>query len=324
MKFYGNKLTLKLLKYGLLAPKNTYIFKGPKGLGKFIVAKRFAKSLLCFSPNEKNCNCISCKKYASGNHPDLIVVSPEGNSIKKEQVLELKRETSTNSLLSSRKIFLIDDANTMTSSAQNALLKTIEESFDFNIFIFISHGNLLSTVESRGEIYCFEPLSNSQVKHFLEDYTLDTFQKELVLTASQGSIGIAINLMQHETFKGFSSKIEQLYKLNTLSPLEMLKLFNLLKEKDKESFYEIYNEFIYEFLYILKTFYMDIIKASMKDVRHISFKSHTAEYNDIKDDYSIRSLNQLIALVDTAISKYTSNKFTQNEFFDLIRGLSVI
>ena len=75
---------------------HAYLFKGPDGVGKQLLARFFAARLNCDNPADLKCCtvCSSCRKYLSGNHPDFIVVAPESGTIKIDRVRELCRSLS--------------------------------------------------------------------------------------------------------------------------------------------------------------------------------------------------------------------------------------
>ncbi|MCG8541116.1 MAG: DNA polymerase III subunit [Clostridia bacterium] len=320
--FYGNKDILLLLKLSLENPINTYLFKGTKGVGKYTIALYLARRLLCHN-NLKSCSCDSCIKVKSGNHPDLHIIVPDGNSIKVDQIRKLNETTPMKPMLGQRKIYLIDNANLMTVESQNALLKTIEEPNSFNIFILISHNNLLNTIESRSSIYEFKALSNNEISDFLSNFNLQQFQIELITAACQGSVGVAKTLIEEKYFLSMENIIHRLFDFNNLNRLEILNLFKLLKEKDKESFYDSNKDILIEFLYIFYTFFMDCIKVCMDDCKNLVFLSRKKDYVNIKDVFNIKYLHSIMQLIEEAIRKYADNRFNKNDFFKLITDISV-
>ena len=107
---------------------HSYMFVGEEGLGKCLFALDFAKLILCMSENKPECNdCESCVKFLSQNHPDFIKVEPDGNSIKIAQMREMQENIYQKPIVSSKKVFIINNAEKMTQEAQNSLLKTLEE-----------------------------------------------------------------------------------------------------------------------------------------------------------------------------------------------------
>lgn len=319
MRYYGNRQVIESLNHSLLLPKNIYQFKGPKGLGKYTVALEFAKKLLCIT-GKKDCTCSSCKKYNLGVHPDLFIVRPDGNSIKKEQINFFQQENITSPLVSKRKVYIIDDADKMTTSCQNALLKILEEGNDQNIFILVAHSNLLPTIDSRSSIFLFQPLTREEVKNFLDTFDLTQFSKE-VLIAAGGSAGILKGLQEREDFQEFINTISDVFNFSSMSKSEILSVFHLLKEKDENNFFETYKEYFYEILNIFENFFLDIQKAIVKVESMIIFKSKLEKLKELANQYSLGYLNTIINEIERSKEIYIDGNYTKNEFFDLVRRI---
>jgi DNA polymerase-3 subunit delta' len=151
---------------------HAYLFEGTKGAGKKRVALQLAKTFLCEKGQGVNAceTCENCKRVSSGNHPDLHVIKPEGQSIKIEQIRHLKKEFSYRGLESSRKFYLIEDAEKMTISAANGLLKFLEEPASQSVAVLTTTEvhRLLSTILSRTQIISFAPLLPQQLMVLLE------------------------------------------------------------------------------------------------------------------------------------------------------------
>lgn len=140
----------KALAKGIFS--HAYLFEGRSGIGKLEMAGEFAKAVNCLRGKDEACDeCISCRKAAISNHPDIISIGPEGRSIKNEQVKALQAEMHLKPYESRRKVFIIDSADTMTPQAQNSLLKVLEEPPSSSIVILVTSNEvgLLPTVRSR-------------------------------------------------------------------------------------------------------------------------------------------------------------------------------
>ena len=106
---------------------HSYLFLGISGIGKKMIAKEFAKMILCES-SEKYCNqCKSCIEFDSNNNPDFFLIEPDGTSIKIDQIRQMQKKIIEAPIISNNKVYIIDDADLMTTEAQNCLLKTLEE-----------------------------------------------------------------------------------------------------------------------------------------------------------------------------------------------------
>ncbi|MHC5038824.1 MAG: DNA polymerase III subunit delta' [Planctomycetota bacterium] len=134
---------------------HAYLFHGPRGVGKFTTARRFALLLLCDHPKEAEpcLTCPSCGAFLAGEHPDLdILAPPEGTRpIPIEAIREMSRRAWLTPSRASRRVFIIDDAHRLTEEAANSLLKTLEEPPPGTVILLITFmpEALLPTVLSR-------------------------------------------------------------------------------------------------------------------------------------------------------------------------------
>ena len=117
-------------------------------------AHEFAKGLNCLNNEILGCTqCISCKVFESGNHPDTIYVTgTKPSSIGVDDVREqIILPMATKPFRYKYKVFIVENAETLTPQAQNALLKTIEEPAPYGVFLFVCKHvhNFLPTLMSR-------------------------------------------------------------------------------------------------------------------------------------------------------------------------------
>lgn len=151
---------------------HAYIFEGASGTGKKEMALQLAKSYFCKERNEEEpCGeCVDCKRIDSLNHPDLHMISPDGQSIKKEQVLYLQKEFSYSGMESRNKFYIVEQADKMTQQAANSLLKFLEEPKSPTVAVLITNARqqLLKTIESRSQVLSFAPLSPAEFCALLE------------------------------------------------------------------------------------------------------------------------------------------------------------
>ena len=135
---------------------HAYIISGPAGSGKHILAQSLAAGMLCASPGEKPCwRCAPCLKVKKGLHPDVSTVAgpEEGKPITVDQVRALRSGAYIRPNEGERKVYILEGADQMNASAQNALLKLLEEGPPFAAFLLLARnsGALLETVRSRCE-----------------------------------------------------------------------------------------------------------------------------------------------------------------------------
>ena len=170
---------------------HSYMFVGIDGIGKKLIAKEFARKILCLNKQNQNCaTCDSCIKFNSGNNPDFLEIFPDGNSIKIAQMREMQEKVYQKPIVSDRKIFIIDQAEKMTEEAQNSLLKTLEEPPEYMVIILITsnENKLLNTVKSRCTRINFTGISKQEISKYAESHQINIVSQNL-LEMCGGSIG---------------------------------------------------------------------------------------------------------------------------------------
>ena len=166
----------------------SYLFVGTEGIGKFLIAKEFAKKVLCYENGKEDCNCKSCQCFEGMNHPDFAVINEIGETIKIEQIRDLTNGVIERPIISNKKIYIINDANLMTEQAQNCLLKTLEEPPEFVIIILITsnENTILNTIKSRCMTVKFKNISNDELKKYAEENLGYTQMTENLLKSFNG------------------------------------------------------------------------------------------------------------------------------------------
>jgi DNA polymerase III subunit delta' len=205
----GHTKQLAMLRSALSAERlhHAYLFVGPDGIGKRAAAIAVAKAIHCEEGVNDFCgSCVNCARISDGNHPDVRLIQPlpEKKEISIQQIRELQRDLNYRSFSGKRKIALIDPATLMNLSAQNALLKTLEEPPENSWIVLIAanSGGLLPTVRSRCVRLSFAPLTRQQVAAYLISQNKTTpDETESLAAMSMGSIGLAFNLKTEQLFE---------------------------------------------------------------------------------------------------------------------------
>jgi DNA polymerase-3 subunit delta' len=149
-------------------PHHAYLFAGPSGAGKADAALRFAQAVNCDRDPDGCGACENCAAIARGAHPDIATIEAGGGDgpsreIKVQQIRDLCASLQLRAVTARRKVARILGADRMNPSAQNALLKTLEEPPPRTLLILVtsSEDRLLTTVRSRCLRVAFSPLSPS-------------------------------------------------------------------------------------------------------------------------------------------------------------------
>ncbi len=140
----------RLLKTQRLA--HAYLFLGPAGSGKMATALSVAQMVNCLQDDRPCGNCPSCRKIASANHPDVHMIgSIDEESIKIDSVRQMLGRAGLRAYEAAMKVFIIKDAQRLTTEAANALLKTLEEPPPHTLIILTTGlpDACLDTIKSR-------------------------------------------------------------------------------------------------------------------------------------------------------------------------------
>ena len=264
-KLIGNeKIKQNLLK---ILENNTithsYMFVGIEGVGKKEFAKEFARGILCDSIKNKPCGeCKSCIEFVNSNNPDYyeIELQEDENSIKIDTIRNMQKKVQELPIVSSRKVYIINDSEMMTKEAQNCLLKTLEEPPEFvTIILIVSNENkILNTIKSRCLKIYFNNLSDEELKEYIDkNLQLSSFSTNM-LKACEGSIGKAVKVYNdkeiYEKLDKIFTNVEEYRLIDVVSKLDIL-----YKGKDK----------IHDILEYLNTLFLEKAKDNMKYINYI-------------------------------------------------------
>lgn len=140
---------------------HAYIVTGGNAAGRADFARRLAMAYVCQGSVPPCGTCRHCEKAAAGIHPDVITVTPaEGKrEIVADQARALRADTYIRPNEAGRKVYVIDPADSLNDTAQNALLKVLEDGPAYAAYILLAQqpGRLLSTIRSRCEILTLPP-----------------------------------------------------------------------------------------------------------------------------------------------------------------------
>ncbi|TGB00836.1 DNA polymerase III subunit delta' [Halobacillus salinus] len=208
---------------------HAYLFQGSRGTGKKDMAALFAKAIFC--PNREGAepcqNCRECKRIDSGNHPDLHWVEPDGQSIKKEQILHLQKEFTYTGLESNRKVYIVVDADKMTTNASNRLLKFLEEPSKQTTAMLLTESGqtMLDTIRSRCQLLAFQPLNPARVEKRLVEEGVSQSNAKL-LAALTNNLSEALEMNEDEWFANVRKLVIQLIEVLQNKPNEGLLFIN--------------------------------------------------------------------------------------------------
>ena len=182
---------------------HSYLFWGNEGIGKKWVALQFAKALNCLEEKTEEadaCNrCISCRKIDNGLHPDVLVLEPENQMLKVDQVRQMQRDLAYRPHEGKRRVCVLGASDRMAPNMSNVLLKTLEEPPLHTVIILLANNTrfLLPTILSRCQPIHFNSLPVSLVSEWLvKQRGLDEREAHLLASLSEGSPGKALEIQE--------------------------------------------------------------------------------------------------------------------------------
>ena len=209
---------------------HSFMFVGKPGIGKKQFAHQYAEMIMCLQDGKCDGNsvkCDSCIKFEGNANPDYAEITPDGKTLKIEQIRNLQARIVEKPITSRRKVYVIDDADLMSEESQNCLLKTLEEPPEYAVIILIvsNESRILPTIKSRCVIIKFQPLTSKEIKQVKPELSNDLIQ------LLEGSLLNAENIEQKkEQYAQLSNLV------NVLENKQLVEVFNsadlLYKGKD--------------------------------------------------------------------------------------------
>ncbi len=230
-----------------------YIFFGPEGVGKGLLARQWAKLLLCEQPVKRGletesvslsgeeiedcCDeCGDCKLVEAGTHPDLHIIDKElGRHTRQKrsrQLINLPIDVIREYVIKPAgvcpvrgraRVFIIEQAESMSTAAQNALLKTLEEPPPSTFLILISSQpqRFLPTIHSRCQSVRFVPLTKEFVREKLIEAGVAGDEAHYWADFSGGRLGVGLRLARMEMYDRKCRIIKDLTELSYANALEL-------------------------------------------------------------------------------------------------------
>ena len=216
-KLHGSEAAKMLLKHeGLF---HAYILSGGNAAQRRALADYIAAAAVCSAGGKEPCNaCANCRKAGAHIHPDILrITRQEGKrEIYVNQMREIKADTAVLPNEAARKVYIIEEADTMNSAAQNAMLKVLEEPPAYAVFLLLAENPrmLLGTVRSR----CVElSLAPQEEKGEDASYAAGEEDARLFLQAASSGDKMALlsflferERMEKEELKSFALAVRRL------------------------------------------------------------------------------------------------------------------
>lgn len=215
----GHDWAVDLMRRAIAAKRlpHALLITGTPNVGKGTLARFLAQELLCTGARPPCGGCRACRMVATGNHPDLLWVAPEGHSIKISQVRELTRQLTLSPLEGPWQIAVLDRFEMATPGAANALLKTLEEPPRSVILVLLAQRAeiLLPTIVSRCQTIALRPIPRAAIEKALSEGRGVPLEKAQLLShVCGGRFGWAISaLTSPELLEQRAQRLDDLAKL---------------------------------------------------------------------------------------------------------------
>lgn len=220
----AKRILSRAIKKGCLS--HAYLFQGLTGVGKTTMAKELAMVLNCIS--KTGCGeCNNCYRIKQGLYPDVLLLKPEGPSIKIDEIRALTNFMGKSSYEGSVKVGIVCKAEKMRDEAANCLLKTLEEPPDNSLLILTTENqySVLPTIRSRTQRVDFQRLSTEEITGFLNNKGVDPKESLKLAEYSGGSLGKALSLQNSPAMQELFQKANQVLEdLTRLKPPEVIAL----------------------------------------------------------------------------------------------------
>ena len=301
---------------------HAYILLGAKGTGKHTLARLIAAAINCENrldaDEEIPCGaCNSCRKISEGISPDITVIGRgDKATLGVDAIRFIKGDISSYPIDGDYKVYIIEDAHTMTKQAQNALLLTLEEPPSYVIFILLCESvePLLDTIKSRAPVLRmkipseadtveFLKKNNSTVSRFIES-SPEEFRE--LYQASSGSIGRIIELVGSAEKKqilgnrALATRLIESLSHNTLAN-DFSEILSLFAQKREER-----ERLTVQFLEI-EAALRDLIAIKKADSPKMVFFTDTERAEELSYGFSILKLTAIIECAEKARLAITRN-----------------
>lgn len=289
-----------------LASKSIHraMFYGEQGLNKLSLAKDLA------------CKILQCSSKELDKQLDYIYIGEDNSKVALNDIQNLLSSLSYYPVKANKRVIIINNANLLSIACQNCLLKALEDRLTYNSFIFIAHEPMLPTIHSRLDIINFKPLSISQIRSYISDSTSVAIDRKIYLMMSNGTTSNIDIVSANKELLDVFRNLYQLFFIEISRNIEVLKVFNILKEKDEQSFMFLYkNELPILFCFLYNIFYNAFL------VLTTSIQNNDHDYTHFLILYSLEDCMNIMDLIREHETLYKYGNYSKNEYFELVRNL---
>lgn len=285
----GQDSAVNLLKTAIKNKRlsHAYIFAGPKGCGRSLLARNFAKAVNCIDIENIPCDhCQSCKKIDKDIHPDVRWIRKDERSgqIKINQIRQLESQIVLKPYEARHKVFIVQEAEFMNIEASNSFLKTLEEPPGNSLLILIVERlkGLTPTITSRCQLIRLRPLETSElVSILINEHGIPKEKARFLSRVSEGRLGKAINY-EYDTLDWKNSVLEE-----------------FSNEECTEDYAALDRNTLSKKLNILASWYRDLLV--FKATRDETLLINADRTGDIKNKTKSYNINELMRMFENVL-----------------------
>jgi DNA polymerase-3 subunit delta' len=230
----GQDKILSLLDYSLKADAiaHAYLLAGPRHVGKGTLAINLAQALNCDGPELPCGQCRSCQRILEGKHADVTPIGLDSKTeIGIDDIRGLQRLANLPPYEGKCKVFIIDDAEYLSTEAANSLLKILEEPPPGVVWLLLAaeEERLLPTITSRCQRLELKPVPSERVQEVLvNSYNVDANKAKLLTQLCHGRLGWAVSALAHDDI--LEQRAQRIAKLLSLSTASLEQRFAYAQE----------------------------------------------------------------------------------------------
>ena len=289
---------------------HAYIINGEQFSGKEFIAKIFAMALQCEKRGEEGTevpcqSCHSCKQALSDNQPDIIRVTHEKpNTVSVDDVRnQISGDVSVKPYSSPYKIYIMNEAEKMTTQAQNAILKTLEEPPEYVIIMLLTTNlnALLPTILSRCVVLNMKPVPDSLVrKYLMEELQITDYKAEVCVAFARGNLGKARQLAFSEGFENVKERA-----LSILKYVQDMELYEMVAAANQIREFKLDRS---DLIDIMMVWYRDVLlfKAT-NDMNHLVFREEASALRQAARRSSYEGIETVLEALEKAKKRLDAN-----------------
>ena len=297
---------------------HAYLFCGTRGTGKTTMAKLMAKAVNCEHPvNGNPCGeCESCQSIASGNSLNVIEIDAASNN-GVDNVRQINSAVQYSPSQGKYLVYIIDEVHMMTSSAFNALLKTIEEPPEYVIFILATTEDykVPVTIRSRCQRYDFRRITvdtiAGRINHILEEEGLKATPEAVryIARAADGSMRDGLSILDECVSASIGKTLDLDSVLKIVGAVDIdiyVKLMEAIRDDKADQVLDIINDAVWQgkdltvftdnFIWFLRN--MLFIKVSPQVAGELDITSENVEIiKKLGESFTVDTLSRYIDLL---------------------------